>query len=337
MFACSSTPAPEAGPAEPEAEDQAEAAAENPVPIAYPRRTTNGDQALEGLDNQITTLHARIAQRPEMQRQLVEARSLRMTLTGSVGDLDAILALATEDDARARALLAAHRFDEALELDPEVADSVALARHERLDEMEAERRALVEKHPSTTTWMRLADVLKAQGRTADADEAYWNALDVYKDVSPLTVADVQFRRGVLWGDSGEDPERARALYEDAVEHLPGFVRAHVHLAEVENDDGDSASAIARVRAVADAQDPEPGGKLATWLEGDEADEWKAKTIARYDALLEKHPLAFADHGAEFFLSIDDKERAAELAKANLENRDTPRARDLCERSGCTTD
>jgi hypothetical protein len=99
--------------------------------------------------------------------------------------------------------------------------------------------------------------------------------------------------------------------------------------------GETASAIARVRQVADAPDPEPGGKLATWLEEDEADEWKAKTIARYDTLLAKHPLAFADHAAEFFMSIDDKPRAAELAKANLENRDTPRARDLCERAGCS--
>jgi tetratricopeptide (TPR) repeat protein len=333
LAACSTSP-PAADEPAPEPEAVEPEAADAGVPVAYPRPTTKGDLALANLDKRIETLHGLIGDQPKTQIQLVEARSLRMTLRGTVEDLDAMLALATEPDAKARALLAAHRFDEALELDPEVADSVALARHERLDELETERRAAAEKYGNSTSWMRLADVLAAQGKTAEADEAYWKALDTYKDVSPLTVADIQFRRGVLWGDSGEDPERARALYEDAVKHLPQFVRAHTHLAEVERDAGDEEAAIARVQRNADAQDPEPGGKLATWLEGETAAEWKAKTIERYDALLKKHPLAFADHAAEFFLSIDDKARAAELAKANLDNRDTPRARDLCERAGC---
>jgi hypothetical protein len=43
-------------------------------------------------------------------------------------------------------------------------------------------------------------------------------------------------------------------------------------------------------------------------------------------LLEKHLLAFADHGAEFYSgSGNDSQRAFELAKVNLANRPTLRA------------
>ena len=46
----------------------------------------------------------------------------------------------------------------------------------------------------------------------------------------------------------------------------------------------------------------------------------------FESLLAKHPLAFADHGAEFYLgSGDDPRRALELARLNLANRPTLRA------------
>jgi hypothetical protein len=46
----------------------------------------------------------------------------------------------------------------------------------------------------------------------------------------------------------------------------------------------------------------------------------------FEGLLEKHLLAFADHGAEFYSgSGNDIERAFELARVNVENRPTLRA------------
>ena len=46
----------------------------------------------------------------------------------------------------------------------------------------------------------------------------------------------------------------------------------------------------------------------------------------FEALLEKHPLAFADHGAEFYAgSGNDARRALELARINVANRPTLRA------------
>jgi hypothetical protein len=51
-----------------------------------------------------------------------------------------------------------------------------------------------------------------------------------------------------------------------------------------------------------------------------------KAHALYAALLEKHPLAYADHGAEFYLAGgNDPRRALDLARLNLANRPTLRA------------
>jgi hypothetical protein len=52
-----------------------------------------------------------------------------------------------------------------------------------------------------------------------------------------------------------------------------------------------------------------------------------ETAARgFEALLAKHLLAFADHGAEFYAgSGDNPDRALELASVNLANRSTLRA------------
>jgi hypothetical protein len=55
--------------------------------------------------------------------------------------------------------------------------------------------------------------------------------------------------------------------------------------------------------------------------------------ARYDELLAWHAHAFADHAAEFWLTIgDDPERALWLARQNRALRQTPRARELVARS-----
>lgn len=303
-------------------------------PIEHAQRTTRPELAVDGLNGRVKGLNEALPHLPDARTALLDAHALRVALLGKVSDLDAMFTAAGEGALGARPLLAVHRFDDALTLDPGVADSVALARHQGLDALEAKRREAVAKRSSPATWQALADVLAAQGKAKEADEAYWQALKNYKDVSPLYVADIQFRRGLLWGESGADPGRARALYTDAVTRLPQFVRAHVHLAELEWQAGEKAAAISRVREVADAEDPEPGGKLALWLEGDEAAAWRLRTVRKYDALLAKHPLAFADHAAEFFLAAGELERARELAKMNVDNRRTPRAIELCERTSC---
>jgi hypothetical protein len=55
--------------------------------------------------------------------------------------------------------------------------------------------------------------------------------------------------------------------------------------------------------------------------------------ARFEELLARQPLAFADHAAEFYLGPGgDPERAWVLASANYAERPTLRAREMLERA-----
>ena len=84
-----------------------------------------------------------------------------------------------------------------------------------------------------------------------------------------------------------------------------------------------------------SDDPDYSASLARILREagrvQEAVEWCRKAAARYDELTARHPEAFADHAAEFWLNVgNDAARALELARLNFEVRDTPRARSLLE-------
>jgi hypothetical protein len=61
----------------------------------------------------------------------------------------------------------------------------------------------------------------------------------------------------------------------------------------------------------------------------ESRHWRRLAAARHDELIARHPEAFADHAAEFWLAAGaDPDKALRLARKNLEVRHTPRARAL---------
>jgi hypothetical protein len=136
----------------------------------------------------------------------------------------------------------------------------------------------------------------------------------------------------------DELRRARAWCGAAVRRLPAYVPAQGHLAELDGALGDTPAAIARLRPLALASDdPEYASQLALILGNagqiEDAQTWRAKAEVRYDELLARHQDAFADHAAEFWLTIGgDRKRALWLARHNLSLRDTPRARALVRRS-----
>ena len=80
-------------------------------------------------------------------------------------------------------------------------------------------------------------------------------------------------------------------------------------------------------------DPEVPWRLADVAiavgDGEELASHLEAARAGFEALLARHPLAFADHAAEFYLdSGGDARRAFELARLNLANRPTARAYEL---------
>jgi tetratricopeptide (TPR) repeat protein len=178
----------------------------------------------------------------------------------------------------------------------------------------------------------LGALLADLGEFDEADRTYIEALRTYPDVSPFAPAWVSFQLGVLWGECVPAPEveRAARWYHTALDYLPCYVKARVHLAEIYLDKGCMHDAMALLAPALDSGDPEVSWRLADIAEaaGDTDEAALHLTAARsgFEALLARHPLAFADHGAEFYLgSGDDPPRAFELAKLNLANRPTLRA------------
>ncbi len=143
----------------------------------------------------------------------------------------------------------------------------------------------------------------------------------------------EFQRGQLWERQGQ-PTKAISYYRAATERLPEYAVAQAHLAGLLAAEGDRPQAIERLREVTKtATDPEFVGQLAGLLEEagqhDEAAKLKAQATAGFEKLLARHPAAFADHAARFYLGPGaNPKRAFELAELNLEGRQSPDAFDL---------
>jgi tetratricopeptide (TPR) repeat protein len=306
------------------------------------RLTTSGAIAVANLD-------AEIAQRGEDEgvEELLLARSRFL------GDYDALDRASTLAERRfqtsgellrrARVRAAEHRFADSLgdlaaaEREGANRESCAALRASifiatgRASEVVPSLEADVDRHPSFASRSALAGAYAAVGRLEDADRMYVAALGDLDTTAPFPYAWVYFARGTMWVEHAGDAVRGEALYRRAVAHLPEFVAANIHLAELEIARDELASAIARLeRTVSISSEPEALALLGELRvrTGDPPRGEQTIGLARqrYESLLASHPLAFADHAAEFFLGPgNDPERAWVLAQQNLANRQTDRA------------
>ena len=208
--------------------------------------------------------------------------------------------------------------------------SIALARGE-LDTALELARARERREPGMATSSALAVVLSESGDAAGAERELARALASYRDTSPFPVAFVEFRQGLLAERAG-DLARAADRYRAAIRRLPGHAQAAVHLASVDmarNDLDGAAGALGSL--IAEASDPEIAAARAELARrrGDlpTASRESETARARYLALLGRHPDAFADHAARFFLDREPKV-ALRWATHNLEVRRTTDAFDL---------
>ncbi|MDX6491635.1 MAG: hypothetical protein QOD43_1880 [Gaiellaceae bacterium] len=292
--------------------------------------------------------------------ELIELLALRAHVLGRIVDAERAVALADElvrrlpSDARsflarARTRGVFHRFASALtdldsaaalggdrvEVDAErAAIYLALGRY---DEALTLCRAAVAAHNAFSTLAALAGVYGEGGEIDEAERWFEAATRCYRATSPFPLAMLEFQRGRLWMEH-DDLRRARAWCAAAVRRLPAYVPAHGHLAELDAALGETSAAIARLRPLALASDdPDYATQLARILadagQTEEAQTWRGKAEVRYDELVARHQDAFADHAAEFWLTIGgDPERALSLAQQNLALRQTARARALVQRS-----
>jgi len=210
-------------------------------------------------------------------------------------------------DARATVMMAQGRFD----------DADALG---------------VWKDTASLDTMGLAGAAVLAGERMHAEESerlFEQARAKYRDVSPFPVAWMDFQRGALLERQG-DRARAKPYFEEAHRALPGFAHPAAHLAALETP----ANALAILEPlVGKTDDPEVDVAYADALRRlGRADEVKAplaRARARYDELVQKHALGFADHAAQFYLGLGrDPARALVLARQNAMNRATEPALDL---------
>jgi len=194
------------------------------------------------------------------------------------------------------------------------------------------RREIAAKSGRLEDLVALGALLADLNEFSEADDVYRQALRSYSDVSPFAVAWVCFQLGVLWGELTTEPDLAVAeqWYRKAITCLPGYVKARVHLAEICSSDGRTSDAEKLLVPALASGDPEVHWRLADVLTAAgrhcEADAQLDAARSGFEALLERHLLAFADHGAEFYAgSGGDALRALQLARINVDNRPTLRA------------
>jgi lipopolysaccharide biosynthesis regulator YciM len=190
------------------------------------------------------------------------------------------------------------------------------------------------KHPGYASHSALAIAYAELGRYAQADMLYARALGDLHTTSPFSYAWLHFARGMMWAEQAGDLRRGERFYAQALSCLPEFAAANIHMAEIEVAGGNLATAAERLqRVLSVSREPEAMALLGVIQKrtGDRArgSQTIEEAQARYMVLLRRHPLAFADHAAEFYLDPGhNADRAWQLASQNLANRETRRAYSL---------
>ena len=330
----------------------------------YPRATA-GEIAIinhESSRERCWRAFRRWPERPGVLEQIVDEESRRAHFLGDATALDRLAALASELLVRppepANYLIAAevalmrHHFAEAaayldkaealgaphdalarlrLTLDQALGENLSAALNARRERAEV-RRTVADLVP-------LGALLADLGEFEEAACTYADALRGYRDLSPFPLAWACFQLGVLWGETVPQPDLLRAAnwYRQAVAYLPSYTHARVHLAEFYLQAGELTMAEALLRPALESGDPEVRWRLAEVLAAEGRDNEAARereaAADAYDARLARHELAFADHAAEYYLSLGaDASRACDLARINLANRPTLRAFELAHRA-----
>jgi tetratricopeptide (TPR) repeat protein len=307
-----------------------------------PFTTTSSMIAIRNLDQQI----AQLGDEPGVEELLL----VRQRFLSDYEALDRACALterrsetSTDLLRRARTRAAVHRFADAL-ADIAAAERKGVTSEEtrglrasilvatgHANNVIPELQADLVRRPGFASRNALAAAYGSVGRLADADRLYVESLRDLDTTLPFPYAWIYFARGLMWADQGGDSARGEANYKRALTYLPEFVAANAHLAKLEAARGDTASSFARLkRVIASSNDPEALALLGELdvKGGDTVHGREEIALAqqRYETLLGRYPLGFADHGADFYLGPGgDPERAWVLAQQNLANRETDRA------------
>jgi tetratricopeptide (TPR) repeat protein len=304
---------------------------------------------IAGLEPEVRRGHASI----DTRVGLIELITLRGLILGDIADYQRAEEIAeqlvsdaaaegTAFVARARTRAVFHRFTDALDdldraerlsVDAEVTNRERAAIFQalgRYDEALAMREEAADRQASFENVAALVGLHAERGEIDAAERTYADSRRRYRGVSPFPLALLDFQLGLMWMSVGRWDD-ARTSFDAARRRVPAYAPAQGHLAEVEAELGESESAVTRLYSLAaSSDDPDYAAQLARILGGagrtDEARHWCGLAAARYDELVARHPEAFADHAAEFWLAAGaNPEKALSLARMNVEVRKTPRS------------
>jgi tetratricopeptide (TPR) repeat protein len=332
--------------------------------------TTSGSIAVVNLNAQIDGLTARLlgarstwapmALTAADMTPLVDLLLLRGQVLGRIADYERAAGLAealvrdAPDDgaawlARARTQSTLHRFARALAdldaaerrgADPAALDTERAAILQavgRCAEALMLRRTAVERRPDFATLGALAVLEAERGQVTEAESLFTEARRRYRGVSPFPIADLDFRRGLMWHGRG-DLRTAHDWFDAAVRRVPDHAPALGHLAEIASALGAHGPAIDRLRPLTvSSDDPDYAATLAAVLlsagQPQEAEQWRVTAAARYDELVARHPEAFAHHAAHFWLTVGgDRSRGLRLQELDRASRCATRGPTPIERA-----
>jgi tetratricopeptide (TPR) repeat protein len=234
-----------------------------------------------------------------------------------------------------------HLLDEALiagypEQEIESERAALLQATGQYEEALALRKRFAQNNPGIRTLGMLASLLAETDQWSTAETCYAAALDLDNGVSPLPCGQLLFEWGVNAMRRG-NLDRAEAIFVELDKVLPQHVPGRGHRAEVAQARGRFDVALALIMPLLEASDdPEYRAIYAEILSavGDSQAEREAEiAAAAYEQLLARRPEAYADHAAAFFMGVGNRPQlAVDMALANLELRDTKRARNLLARA-----
>lgn len=344
--------APNADAAADPAASDAEDAKKTPLErIALPD-TRSFEEELAALDLKIATFAQQHADAPQQWMplaSLAEVKLQRARLTGSydtLAEVEALIAQAFERapegsgpiELRARFNYSLHRLDRVdadlgqalarpLLGDPERAALQALganlkAQRGDLATAETELRAALVLADRFGTRCALAINLRDQGRWDEADALLAETAEMHHAPEREPLAWLHLHRGVFDLDQGRLDDALRH-YQRAAQVMPGNWLVDEHIAEIFLLKGDLIGARSRYEdIVARTDGPEFMDALVEISEAEgkteEAEAWRARARAVYEARLAQFPEAAYGHALDHYLTDPSQsQRALELAQANV--------------------
>jgi len=318
----------------------------------YQYRTTNGDIYLGNLNSRIQSLEQLAIQHHSHRLLLASSLFHRFRVAGRLSDLsNAQLHLSSylkqarsQQQQRDTALIlqaslfsAMHQFEQALEalqqLSNQANQAIPVLRAEILlakglyQQAETMIESLSAQTTSTKNLQQLslqANLAIEQGHLTQGLQLFDQAQRQYRKTNPLLLSWIQTQMGIALLRNRYLTE-ARTFFQTARQRLPVYYLATEHLAETELKLGNLPNAeTVYIEVSQQTGNPEYYAMLAKTQKrlGKLDASTKNQQFAKqgYLELLRQHPQAYAQHAAVFFFDTGDFDKALELAKLNVQNR-----------------